>query len=1195
MQRSTFSHTNSHAQEITGGINIANLKSTFRNSQVYNQGSQYDHSWRIPSTMFVAGNSPNQDTQLSQFRQSEKNQTQKNFNIQWLKPSHQGQPTSPKAKQPLVVDSFGGQTTIPIFTADSSHSHQNTWQGNGAPVKMIRVYVDKDIEFNIPIPAASDQLTCGWLLSEVTRRYIEALTRIKIQGSGQIQKYTRKMIVALKTTDQRESLDYWLTQYDRTLEVLQDGDFLIAHFAKLRETRGPSIDAHNLAAPICKEDFEQIKVIGRGGFSRVVLARKKDTGRLYAVKIMKKARIVREKKLKPILSERSILEMLSVKHPFIIKLHWAFQSRDELFFVMDVCTGGELFYHLSKHKRLSTVERRYSYYYESTLQSKRSMAAGEQYNQFFANESIGSNKHAASIQSDTSNQENAIENFTFIDVPREELEVLRTLKHKTQHQRMMVINPDQIQRRREKSRAANQQDQEILIAEEVMSRNHVIVNATANGPAILQTVSNGSIITFYDESNQSIAQEFMINDGVAMVLPTGQPQTVGAILEVTNDDQLFEKYDEMFPPVQQQRLTIEEVDEDSLKQGGGDTLRSDLSESQKYTEEITKNVSPVQVEKQIVIGNAINFKDNMLFQTLKSPVNMELLAQSAKASNNPLSLMMSSTFQMRTPSNFKASSTIVSPKLSLTAQTPSKDTLVKKSGAFITAVSSTNQTGRKANNTEIKQKSIITQQTQQQQQSISVRESFTKDKHIFSSENSSEHQKIDQHQRTHFYYKHAQQSSSSPRKPVSTLTKKKIPLHTTGSTARVQAKPVYGKQGLPTSHYKAPLQKSTVKSFLKQGVTKNNEEEAFPQVPTTTENNQDDDEYVGSAVKVKDYLNIESQEQQRAMKFNMVPYKSPGQKSTSIQQAYHSVKGNNPVVGQQQQQSFQTFQRLLFQGGTGIRSQMQGSDMSIGDNEHGSSTLQNPQLILNNPAKLYQSINHLGMSMTTNKKIHLDQSSKLALADESANKSSLVIGNHQQQHMSPGSQQSHNLQRRGFFESSFDKSKQGKQAQETHEYLIGSIPHTLQSQVIPQFQATQQKQNVKVQSHQKPAYLRGGGVSSNVFQTPKSSLSSKLFIANATNTQQKPTAAIIGTPNNQSMIGTQQTGSANGRRRQLLGNTQSQLNINVINSGNNGLINNEGQQRKGRDQSTRYSKMSRNAGNSMKANTAKAISSSRIQ
>jgi serum/glucocorticoid-regulated kinase 2 len=54
----------------------------------------------------------------------------------------------------------------------------------------------------------------------------------------------------------------------------------------------------------------------------VILVRKKDTGRLYAMKIMKKNKILREKKLKPILSERKVLEKLS--HPFIIKLHWAF-------------------------------------------------------------------------------------------------------------------------------------------------------------------------------------------------------------------------------------------------------------------------------------------------------------------------------------------------------------------------------------------------------------------------------------------------------------------------------------------------------------------------------------------------------------------------------------------------------------------------------------------------------------------------------------------------------------------------------------------------------------------------------------------------------------------------------------------------------------------------------------------------------
>lgn len=94
-----------------------------------------------------------------------------------------------------------------------------------------------------------------------------------------------------------------------------------------------------------------MRVVGRGGFSKVILARKKDTGRLYAIKILRKDQLVNENQIKPILSERKVLEQLD--HPFLIKLHWAFQSHNELFFVMDICTGGELFCHLLLQRRFS--------------------------------------------------------------------------------------------------------------------------------------------------------------------------------------------------------------------------------------------------------------------------------------------------------------------------------------------------------------------------------------------------------------------------------------------------------------------------------------------------------------------------------------------------------------------------------------------------------------------------------------------------------------------------------------------------------------------------------------------------------------------------------------------------------------------------------------------------------------------------
>ena len=124
-------------------------------------------------------------------------------------------------------------------------------------------------------------------------------------------------------------------------------------FVLLIELNGPPGLDINLAQKreVTIKDFEQIKVIGRGGFSKVVLARKIDTGRLYAIKILKKDQLVNENKIKPILSERSVLEQLN--HPFLVKLHWAFQNSNELFFVMDICTGGELFFHLLQHRRFS--------------------------------------------------------------------------------------------------------------------------------------------------------------------------------------------------------------------------------------------------------------------------------------------------------------------------------------------------------------------------------------------------------------------------------------------------------------------------------------------------------------------------------------------------------------------------------------------------------------------------------------------------------------------------------------------------------------------------------------------------------------------------------------------------------------------------------------------------------------------------
>lgn len=74
-----------------------------------------------------------------------------------------------------------------------------------------------------------------------------------------------------------------------------------------------------------------------------------DTGSLFAMKILKKNHLVRRRQIERTRTERKVLSV--VNHPFIMKLHYAFQSPDKLYLVLDYCPGGELFFHLSRFRR----------------------------------------------------------------------------------------------------------------------------------------------------------------------------------------------------------------------------------------------------------------------------------------------------------------------------------------------------------------------------------------------------------------------------------------------------------------------------------------------------------------------------------------------------------------------------------------------------------------------------------------------------------------------------------------------------------------------------------------------------------------------------------------------------------------------------------------------------------------------------
>ena len=100
--------------------------------------------------------------------------------------------------------------------------------------------------------------------------------------------------------------------------------------------------------PVSLSDFELLRVIGRGTYGKVMQVRKKTTGDLYAMKVMKKSDIVMRNQVKHTLTERNVLQ--SVRHPFIVTMHYAFQSREKLYLVMSLQSGGELFFHLRRER-----------------------------------------------------------------------------------------------------------------------------------------------------------------------------------------------------------------------------------------------------------------------------------------------------------------------------------------------------------------------------------------------------------------------------------------------------------------------------------------------------------------------------------------------------------------------------------------------------------------------------------------------------------------------------------------------------------------------------------------------------------------------------------------------------------------------------------------------------------------------------
>ncbi|KAI3757087.1 hypothetical protein L6452_04620 [Arctium lappa] len=172
-------------------------------------------------------------------------------------------------------------------------------------------------------------LTCLDDLRVVTdRRKFDALT-VETFGA-RIEKLIREKYLQLFELVDDEKVDITSTIIDEDAPLDDD---------VMRSLRTSPIHSGKDRTSI--DDFEIIKPISRGAFGRVFLAKKRTTGDLFAIKVLKKADMIRKNAVESILAERDIL--ISVRNPFVVRFFYSFTCRENLYLVMEYLNGGDLY------------------------------------------------------------------------------------------------------------------------------------------------------------------------------------------------------------------------------------------------------------------------------------------------------------------------------------------------------------------------------------------------------------------------------------------------------------------------------------------------------------------------------------------------------------------------------------------------------------------------------------------------------------------------------------------------------------------------------------------------------------------------------------------------------------------------------------------------------------------------------------
>ncbi|XP_063409434.1 protein kinase C iota type-like isoform X5 [Mytilus trossulus] len=123
------------------------------------------------------------------------------------------------------------------------------------------------------------------------------------------------------------------------------------------EVRSESTNG-NESGRISLEQFNLLRVIGRGSYAKVLMVEQRTTQRVYAMKVIKKELVNDDEDIDWVQTEKHVFET-ATNYPFLVGLHSCFQTDSRLFFVIEFVSGGDLMFHMQRQRKLHEEHARF--------------------------------------------------------------------------------------------------------------------------------------------------------------------------------------------------------------------------------------------------------------------------------------------------------------------------------------------------------------------------------------------------------------------------------------------------------------------------------------------------------------------------------------------------------------------------------------------------------------------------------------------------------------------------------------------------------------------------------------------------------------------------------------------------------------------------------------------------------------------